>query len=174
MIEFSKVSGKIYCGEVMDLIKFENITRQAHLYTVEQMNTDSQMHSFDIRNIHEKFPPRVKELFDDSYYSQATFEACKYLDKVIAGLSNSKDFGVKLMMHAFNESSPKIKISNMQTISAGDEQQGYKFLFSGSSYAIRNPRAHEYLLRDTIEDCLDHLSFLSMLLRKLEKEGYSF
>jgi glycerol uptake facilitator-like aquaporin len=37
---------------------------------------------------------------------------------------------------------------------------------------IRNPRGHEYAVVDDPDTCLDHLSFVSMLLRRLEAAGF--
>ncbi|MEP3224722.1 MAG: TIGR02391 family protein [Parasphingorhabdus sp.] len=108
-----------------------------------------------------------QKLFDDGHYSQATFEAFKYLDITVKKLSNLSESGYKLMMAAFSESSPKIKLTGLLTQSEIDEQSGYKFIFAGAMSAIRNPRGHDINI-DPIDRCLDHLSFASVLLRRLE------
>jgi uncharacterized protein (TIGR02391 family) len=110
-----------------------------------------------------------KKLFDDGHYASATFEAYKLLDKEVSSLANSSESGVKLMMKAFSEQSPLIKLNDMSTTSKKDEQEGFKFIFSGSVLAIRNPRGHEYGVKDSPTECLDHLSLASMLLRRLER-----
>ncbi|MFZ7093708.1 TIGR02391 family protein [Primorskyibacter sp. 2E233] len=107
------------------------------------------------------------KLFDDGHYAQSTFEAFKYLDNKVKKLSKIKDSGYKLMMAAFAENSPKIKLTALSTASEVDEQMGYKFIFAGAMSAIRNPRGHDILI-DPIDRCLDHLSFASVLLRRLE------
>ncbi len=91
------------------------------------------------------------------------------MDKEVAELANVNESGVKLMMKAFSEQTPLIKLTDMTTTSEKDEQEGYKFIFSGSIMAIRNPRGHEYGMQDSPTDCLDHLSLASMLLRRLER-----
>ena len=48
----------------------------------------------------------------------------------------------------------------------------FRFVFAGSMWAIRNPRGHEFDVIDDPDTCLDHLSFVSMLLRRLEQAGY--
>jgi transposase-like protein len=78
----------------------------------------------------------------------------------------------KLMMAAFNEQKPLIQLNDMSSVSKMDEQLGFKFLFTGGISGIRNPRGHEYELKDDIETCLSHLGFGSMLLVKLEEAGY--
>lgn len=72
------------------------------------------------------------------------------------------------MMKAFNEQSPLIRLTDMSSTSQKDEQEGYKFIFSESVMAIRNPRGHEYGVRESPTECLDHLSLASLLLRRLE------
>jgi hypothetical protein len=76
------------------------------------------------------------------------------------------------MMTAFSETSPKLPLTPLKTTSDKDEQQGYKFIFVGGVLAIRNPRGHEHSAVDNPDLCLDHLSFVSMLLRRLEQAGY--
>ena len=73
------------------------------------------------------------------------------------------------MMQAFPEASPKIKLTELSTISEIDEQKGYQFIFAGSVMAIRNPRGHEYSVADTPDECLDHLSLASLLKRRLDR-----
>lgn len=125
-------------------------------------------HPFDERNVHADIAKISRKLFDDGHFSQATFEAFKYLDNCVKKLSKINDSGHKLMMAAFAESSPKIKLNALSTTSEVDEQMGYKFIFAGAMSAIRNPRGHDNVV-DPIDLCLDHLSFASVLLRRLEK-----
>jgi hypothetical protein len=60
----------------------------------------------------------------------------------------------------------------MSNESERDEQSGFRFIFAGSMAAIRNPRGHEVNLPDTIDLCLDHLSFASVLLRRLDNRVF--
>jgi uncharacterized protein (TIGR02391 family) len=130
------------------------------------------LHSFDTRNIHPNLPVKVKKLFDDGHYAEATFHAFKYLDKQVQKHSRISESGFKLMMAAFDESNPKLQLTPLKTESEKDEQKGYRFVFAGGVQAIRNPRGHEYTVVDDPDICLDHLSFVSMLLRRLEASGF--
>ena len=47
----------------------------------------------------------------DGHYALATFEAYKLLDKEVATLAKLSESGVKLMMKAFNEQSPLIRLT---------------------------------------------------------------
>ena len=147
---------------------FELVVRRARSVTEARSEPVGGSHPFDDRNIHTRIQSTSKKLFDDGHYAPATFEAYKLLDKEVAALAKLSESGVKLMMKAFSEQSPLIRLTDMSTTSEKDEQEGYKFIFSGSVMAIRNPRGHEYGVRESPTECLDHLSLASLLLRRLE------
>lgn len=147
---------------------FELVARRAKSVTEARSEPAGGSHPFDDRNIHTKIQNTSKKLFDDGHYALATFEAYKLLDKEVATMAKLNESGVKLMMKAFSEQSPLIRLTGMASTSERDEQEGYKFIFSGSVMAIRNPRGHEYGVRESPTECLDHLSLASLLLRRLE------
>ena len=149
---------------------FEKIARIAGALGTEageEPKPQTQTHPFDERNIHPAISAVSVKLFDDGHYSQATFEAFKFLDLEVQKLSKISDSGFALMMAALSETNPKIKLTPMVSLSEIDEQKGYRFIFAGAMSAIRNPRGHEINI-DPIDRCLDHLSFASVLLRRLE------
>ena len=150
------------------LEKFERFTRKAHELIEKLLETTDELHPLDVRNIHPEIMAVSQKLFDDGHYPQATFEAYKFIDKEVHRLSYVNESGYKLMMLAFNETSPKIKLTNLENTSEIDEQMGYKFIFAGAVMAIRNPRGHEYSYSETVVQCLDHLSLASLLKRKLD------
>jgi uncharacterized protein (TIGR02391 family) len=150
------------------LQQFELIVRRARSVTEARSEPAGGSHPFDDRNIHTRLQNISKKLFDDGHYALATFEAYKLLDKEVSAMAKLSESGVKLMMKAFSEQSPLIRLTNMASTSEKDEQEGYKFIFSGSVMAIRNPRGHEYGVRESPTECLDHLSLASLLLRRLE------
>ena len=147
---------------------FELIVRRARLFTEAKGEPgDTLLHPFEERNLQPGLPDIVRSLFDDGHFAQATFEAFKFLDKHIQGLSGRTESGFKLMMTVFPENSPIIALNAGSTTSEKDEQKGFQFLFAGSVLAIRNPRGHEFAIRDSPDQCLDHLALVSMLLRRL-------
>jgi uncharacterized protein (TIGR02391 family) len=157
------------------LKRFEAISRaiaRLPLAKPEPPVAEQPLHPFETRNIHHDLPPKVRKLFDDGHYAEATYEAFKFLDKTVDKLAKLSESGFKLMMAAFNESNPKIPLTPLTTISEKDEQKGYMFIFAGGVLAIRNPRGHEHSMKDDPDVCLDHLSFVSMLLRRLERAGF--
>jgi len=147
---------------------FETVTRRAGAYTDASSEPAGGLHPFDQRNIHPNVENVSRKLFDDGHYAQATFEAYKLLDKHVQKLANSGQSGKTLMMQAFSETSPLIRLNGLSTVTEKDEQEGYKFIFAGSILAIRNPRGHEVGMRETPDQCLDHLSLASLLFRRLE------
>ena len=151
---------------------FESIARKAYKFTEADSRELVVLHPFDKRNVHQNLHQEVRRLFDDGHYAQCTFEAFKYLDKLVQQLSGSTESGFKCMMQVFAEASPQITLTPNKTASEKDEQKGYQFLFAGSMLAIRNPRGHEFGLKDSPDACLDHLAFASMLLRRLEQAGH--
>ena len=133
----------------------------------EAIGESSAIHPFDERNIHPAIALVSMKLFDNGHYAQATFEAFKYIEKTVRSVSGIKETGFKLMMNAFDEKGPKIRLTDLKTISDTDEQIGFRHIFAGTMSGIRNPRGHDNLV-DPIDVCLDHLSVASVLLRKLE------
>ena len=63
----------------------------------------------------------------------------------------------------------RVKVQLLQkTETHKSEQQGMMYLYAGAILALRNPRAHE-LLADHPERAIEHLSFLSMLAKALDR-----
>ena len=162
--------------EVFNFDQFEMIARALTRLVKEEPATEIQgglvEHPFDARNIHPLLPQKARALFDDGHFSESTFEAFKFVDRFVGSHAHVSESGFKLMMAAFDEASPKLRLTPMKTTSEKDEQKGYRFIFAGGVLAIRNPRGHEYNITDDPDICLDHLSFLSMLLRRLERAGF--
>ena len=149
------------------LSKFEQIARVAKNVGQSEVTERRGVHPFDERNIHPEIAEVSAKLFDDGHYAQSTFEAFKYIDNQVKAISGIEDTGFSLMMTAFNETGPRIKLTNLITMSDKDEQKGFRHIFAGSMSGIRNPRGHDNRV-DPIDLCLDCLSVASVLLRRLE------
>ena len=65
-------------------------------------------------------------------------DAFKYLDKNVKCFSGFNESGFKLMMAAFGETNPTVRLTALSTQSEFDEQFGFEFNFAGSMSAIRN------------------------------------
>jgi uncharacterized protein (TIGR02391 family) len=161
---------------VSDLDRFEEIVRASALYTeaIPPPEVEADLHPFDVRDIHPDLPAKTRSLFDDGYYAEATFEAFKFVEAEVKRISKLKgpgSVGFALMMNAFDENNPKVEINARSTDTEIDEQRGFRHMFAGAQSGIRNPRGHEYGLSDTPDQCLDHLSLASLLLRRLDDAG---
>jgi uncharacterized protein (TIGR02391 family) len=146
---------------------FERIVRGAKSVGRPAAIEGRGVHPFDERNIHSDITSVSVKLFDDGHYAQATFEAFKLIENRVQTISGLEDTGFSLMMSAFNESGPKIRLTDLVSMSDKDEQKGFRHMFAGSTAGIRNPRGHDNRT-DPIDLCLDHLSVASVLLRALE------
>src|SRR5437016_2240002 len=90
---------------------FERIVRRAFLFTSGTPEAERILHPFETRNIHQALPAKVKKLFDDGYYAEATFQAFTFVDKTIQRLSKLKSSGFSLMMGALSDSSPLVHLT---------------------------------------------------------------
>jgi uncharacterized protein (TIGR02391 family) len=151
------------------LLRFEQIARSASALALKRpCELIESLHPFDSRNVHPEIAAVSKKLFDDGHYSQATFEAFKFVDLTVRTITSVKKAGFQLMMDVFGGENPKIRITNLSNLSEVDEQKGYSFLFAGSVMAIRNPRGHLVGNIDTIDQCLDYLCIASLLMRRID------
>ena len=160
------------------LERFERVVRSISADVIEpppspaETTGQEEPHPFEARNIHPDLPTRVRKLFDDGHWEQAVFEAFKFIEKEVKRISGLRGkTGYKLMMDAFNENSPKVKLNGLATESEIDEQMGFKFIFTGAATGIRNPRGHEVDIGDTPDEALDYLALASLLLRRLDAAG---
>src|SRR5438034_11268745 len=109
----------------------EKVVRRAFLFTSGTPEAERSLHPFEARNIHQALPSKVRKLFDDGHYAEATFQAFKFVDKTIQRLSKIKGSGFKLMMVALSDTSPLVQLTPCTSVSEKDEQKGYQFLFAG-------------------------------------------
>ena len=125
---------------------------------------------FDQRRFHSEVVGHARGLFSDGHYFHAVFEAAKAYNKAVKEKAEHSDDGVPLMMAVWGCDKGTLKITRCQTRTDRDVQDGIKFLSAGLMQAIRNPTAHEPANHWPIDeqDCLDILSFISFLFRKLD------
>jgi len=76
--------------------------------------------------------------------------------------------GAPLMRTVFSRNNPVLAFNDLADQGDQDEQEGLMHLFEGAVLAFRNPRAHD-LERDTPEDALECIAFLSMLAKRLDQ-----
>ncbi len=111
----------------------------------------------------------TRRLFRDGYYAQAVGEAYKVVNNTVKKKANTLDKdGTPMMMAVFDRAKPILRLNAMKSVTDGDEQEGYKFIFAGAMLGIRNPRAHQHDLRDEAATALEMLVMANHLLRVLD------
>jgi uncharacterized protein (TIGR02391 family) len=147
----------------------EKILRNARVH----LSLDEAVGEFYNRGFHSKIFEHCFNLYKQKNYFHAVFEAAKVYNKLVKEKSKSEKDGFNLMMDVWG-CKGVLKVTKCETETEKDFQEGIKFLSAGLMQAIRNPTAHEPALHWPIskEDCLDLLSFISYLLRNLDKAVY--
>jgi len=153
-----------------DAESVENILSQAGFIT----EGAESLKRFSSRAFHAKITEHCRKLYLDRHYFHAVFEAAKIYHKLVQEKSQSSKDGQALMLEAWSPDKGVLKITRCETETDKNVQDGIGFLSAGLMRAIRNPTAHEPALHWPISetDCLEILTFISFLLRKLDESVY--
>ena len=113
-----------------------------------------------------------RKMFADGHYATAVEKSFVCLNNKIKEKSglNDKD-GADLMRMAFSAKSPVLALNSFQSQSDKNEQLGYMEIFAGVMIGIRNPRAHDHILKDDPEVALELLILANHLMRIVEKSS---
>lgn len=133
------------------------------------------------RRLHPRIQKASKSAYERGAYHSAVVEAIKVYASIVAkrsGLSRNKEY--QLFNKAFGDKGAltilnnHLKDINITKETAEDIERGQQFLSTGIHCAFRNPISHEAVeaLQNsgilTYEDCLDALSILSYLMRRVD------
>jgi len=124
---------------------------------------------YDALQLHPRIIKVTKKRFDSGHYSDAIFAAFKDVNSYVKDKIGTTLDGKNLMIQAFNEKDPKIRINELLTDSDRDEQEGFRYLYQGAIVGIRNPKAHEEVVQKDPYKTLEYLSFASLLMRRAEE-----
>ena len=129
---------------------------------------------FAARAFHHEVGKHARKLFLQENYFHAVFEASKAYNALVKAKAQTQRDGQALMLEVWSGEKGVLKLTPCLTDTDRSVQDGVKFLSAGLMQAIRNPTAHEPALDWPIsrEDALDVLSFISFLLRQLDKAVY--
>lgn len=165
-------------------IKVENVENFNEVYKALKEEHSKRFSSEKIESkvieslwdlIHPEIKNVSKKLFEDQHYSSCVENALKHLDNTIKqkfkAITQKEKSGKALMQEAFNEGNPIVKLSDLQTISDKDLQEGYKFLYMGAMVALRNPKAHEIIDIDESE-AIHQLFIISHLMYVFYRSGH--
>ncbi len=128
---------------------------------------------FSARDFHREVVQHSRDLFLQSNYFHAVFEAAKAYNKRVSEKAHSDNEGASLMLRVW-DCKGTLKVTPCESTTDRNVQDGIKFLSAGLMRAIRNPTAHEPAIDWPIsqQDCLDILSFISFLFRQLDEAVY--
>jgi uncharacterized protein (TIGR02391 family) len=126
--------------------------------------------AFEARHFHYRVVQHASPLFIQGNFFHAVFEASKAYNKLVGEKARSGKDGASLMLDVWGAEGGVLRLNRGESETDRNVQDGIKFLAAGLMRAIRNPTAHEPAMDWPIgqEDCLDILSFLSFLFRKLD------
>jgi uncharacterized protein (TIGR02391 family) len=125
--------------------------------------------AFEELDLHPRIAEVSADLFRQGNYRNAVLDGYLALEDAVRQKSRCRDRdGATLMRYVFSRNSPVITFNDLADETAQSEQEGFMHLFEGAALALRNPRAHA-LVRDTPEDALDYLGFLSLLAKRLDR-----
>lgn len=114
----------------------------------------------------------AKSRFDSGHFADAVESALKQINKDVKEIYREirqEDIdGADLMRKAFSPKNPAIILSDIQSESGKNEQQGYMEIFAGSITGIRNPKAHDNI-EISKERCIHLLMLASLLKYKLDE-----
>lgn len=130
--------------------------------------------AFEARNFHSEIARHSRQQFLQGNYFHAVFESAKAYNKLVREKANSDKDGRALMLEVWGCDTGVLKVTRCENDTDRNVQDGVKFLSAGLMQAIRNPTAHEPAVDWPIseDDCLDVLSFVSFLFRKLDAAVY--
>lgn len=133
-------------------------------------SSNDKVRLFIDKGFHGMIVLNCKNLYVDGHYFHAVFEAAKVYHMEVKNKADSPKDGYPLMMEVWNPDKGCLKVTQCVSETDKNVQEGIGFLSAGLMRAIRNPCAHEPALNWPIseKDCLDILSFISFLLRKLD------
>ncbi len=126
------------------------------------------------RHLHKDIHPVSQEYYMKEDYFQAAVEAIKKFEKLVQTKTGLEKSGFNLMETTFGSDKSVLLITRNETRSEKDIENGHENLSKGLLLGFRNPAQHEFktdifpkIFND--DDCLDILSLISYLIKKIEQ-----
>lgn len=126
--------------------------------------------ALDGLDLHPEVSRAATKLFRDGHYAEAVGRAVQTLILLVKMRSGRQDLdGDALMRHVFSLKAPLLRFNKLRDRTDEDEQRGMMELFAGAVAALRNPRAHNPLIKDSPERALEYIAFISLLAKRLDE-----
>lgn len=166
-----------------------SVIEDSEMVDEKQSELVSSLHSlipeyakYHWRHIHESVRDASFNDYQNADYYRSVVESIKRYESNVQSKSGRTDDGQTLMNNAFGTGHPLLVAENYKKTDGGEFsdptkdniEEGQKFLSAGLMRGVRNPLAHEEItqLKETglfsEDDCLDVLSLLSHLFRRLD------
>jgi uncharacterized protein (TIGR02391 family) len=154
--------GDIISGSGLGNLMVEDVKLLRNEIVIVGFRTDKHLKVIDL---HPDVRRIAARLYEDGHYDEAISAATKALEVAVRDRSNLPAGG-NLMGRAFAEGGP-LDVRHHNGVTGDSEQSGFRFLFMGTSTALRNPRHHEFIADDYVST-FEHLALISLLMRRLD------
>lgn len=122
--------------------------------------------------VHPKITSLAQPRFEAGFFGDAVEASFKEVNDVIKRIVRDVDGreldGASLMTTAFSSQNPIIRLTQLETDTDKNIQQGYMQIMAGSMTGIRNPKAHENLNPDSTK-ALHLIALASLLMYKVDE-----
>lgn len=128
-------------------------------------------------NLQTKLDPRlwdaIRATYENRNFTGSILDAMYFLSDLIRERTGLESDGAALVGQAFGGTSPKLKVSPLQTESDVNVQRGVEQLMRGMYQAIRNPRSHEKIA-DSEDDSQAVILFVNYLVKLIGQSKSPF
>ena len=114
----------------------------------------------------------ARRRFETGFYGDAVgavyTEINQAVKRIVKEVDGRELDGVSLMNTAFSPNRPLIKLTQLETATDRNIQQGYMQIMAGAMTGIRNPKAHDSLNPDS-KKALHLLCLASLLMHRIDE-----
>ena len=122
--------------------------------------------------VHPRVAVLARRRFETGFYGDAVgavyTEINQAVKRIVKEVDGRELDGVSLMNTAFSPNRPLIKLTQLETATDRNIQQGYMQIMAGAMTGIRNPKAHDNLNPDS-KKALHLLCLASLLMHKIDE-----
>lgn len=123
--------------------------------------------------LHPVLQPDCSKLFKDGHVNESARKALEKYETYVQKKTGHSTIGKDLMAHAFNETTPLIKIADVSTKRGKGLQEGFKFVSMGAMSFWRNMFSHGDEEQIPHQDALAILAAVSHLLHYIDNNSLS-
>jgi uncharacterized protein (TIGR02391 family) len=100
--------------------------------------------------------------------SEAVVNAFRSVEKRVQSLTAREESGQALMESVFGARPPQLDITTTTGQAAQNEQQGFRYVFTGAMLGLRDPHDTGRAV-PTADETLEYVAVASMLMRRLDR-----